>query len=116
MNSLNGLAEKWDKLCLSEEEQDTIAVEEDIPEEVRIKEKRSLIEKKNSNRNISRETVRGIMEKFWRISKQATFTKVGENMFIDTFATKTDKQRAVSGKPWMFDGNLFTLKDLDGQS
>lgn len=36
-------------------------------------------------------------------------------MFIK-FATETDNYRVMSGKLWLFDGNLFALKDLDRQS
>lgn len=65
--------------------------------------------------NISREIVRSTMGKIWRISKSTTFIEVGTNMFIIMFATETDKFRVTRGKLWLFDGNLFSLKDLDGQ-
>lgn len=54
------------------------------------------------------------MGKIWCLSKPAAFTKVGKNMFIVTFATETDKQRVVNDKPWLFDGHLFALQNLDG--
>lgn len=55
-----------------------------------------------------------MMEKIWRVSKLAAFTDVGKNTFIVTFAIKTDKQRVVHGKPWLFYGHLFSLQNLDG--
>lgn len=40
--------------------------------------------------------------------------EVWKNTFIVTFATETNKQRVVNGKPWLFDGHLFAQQDLDG--
>lgn len=69
MVNLSGLEEKWEKLCLNEEEQVTIVVGDDVSEEGIIKERRSLIGKILSKRNISQEKVRSTMGKIWRISK-----------------------------------------------
>lgn len=115
MDRMNGLVEQWNNLWLSEEEQDTIVVGEDIPDKERIKERCSLVRKIFSDRSMSWEIVRGTMGRIWRINKQAAFTKVGKNTSIITFATKTNKYRVMSGKLWLFDGSLFALKDLDGQ-
>lgn len=99
---------------MREKEKDTILVEEDTPEEL-IKERHYLVGKIFSDRRINRETMESTMGKIWRISKQAAFTEVEKNMFMVTFATETDKYKVMSGKPWLFDSNLFALKDLDGQ-
>lgn len=45
MDDMNGLAKKWGKLRLSEEEENTIVVGEDTLKEERIKERRSLVKK-----------------------------------------------------------------------
>lgn len=34
-------------------------------------------------------------------------------MFIITFATKTNKRKVINGKPWLFDGHLFSLQNMD---
>lgn len=116
MDCMHELAKKWDHLRLNEKKQDTIIVGEDILEREIIKERCSLVGKNFPKINISREAVKSTMGKIWRISKPTTFTEIGTNMFIITFATKTDKYKVTRGKPWLFDGNLFALKDLDGQN
>lgn len=54
------------------------------------------------------------MGKIWRLNKPVSFTEVGKNIFIVTFATHVDKQWVMDGKPWLFDNNLFALQALDG--
>lgn len=51
--------------------------------------------------------------KIWKLSKLAIFKKMGKNTFSITFANEADKLRVEAGKPWLFDSNLFVLKELD---
>lgn len=85
------LEENWGKLKLYEEEQDVIVVGETLSEEDKIKERRSLLGRIFIDRAISKETIRGMTRKIWRLRKPPVFTEVGMNTFIVTFATETDK-------------------------
>lgn len=55
------------------------------------------------------------MGKIWlgALANQKLLQKL-KNMFIVTFAIETNKQRVANDKPWLFDGYLFALQDLDG--
>lgn len=85
MKGLNGLVEMWRNLHLSEEEEDSIVVREDFPEGKKINERRNLVRKIFTDRNISRETIKNTTEKIWRINKQAAFTEVGINKQLSLF-------------------------------
>jgi hypothetical protein len=37
-----------------------------------------------------------------------------ENLFLIEFEYVWDKFRVMEGRPWLFDGNLFSLLEFDG--
>jgi hypothetical protein len=39
---------------------------------------------------------------------------VGKNMFLIDFEHFWDKSRVLEGRPWVFDGNLFSMEDFNG--
>lgn len=55
------------------------------------------------------------MGKIWRLLKATSFKEVERNIFIITFFIEVEKQRVMTGRPWLFDNNLFVLKSLDGK-
>lgn len=55
------LEEKWNQLKLSEEEQDTIVFNEPVSEDDKVKERKSLIGKIFTDRQISKAIIGGLM-------------------------------------------------------
>lgn len=42
------------------------------------------------------------------------FRVLGENLFIIEFDNAWDKSRVLEGRPWIFEGHLFSVKDFNG--
>lgn len=116
VEGLKILEERWGQLRLSKEEQVRLTMdEEELTDQDTIKERRSLVEKICTERSIIRDAIQSTMGKIWKLGKAATFKEVEKNLFIVTFSTEAEKERVSSGKPWLFDNNLFTLQPLDGR-
>ncbi|XP_042972758.1 uncharacterized protein LOC122304562 [Carya illinoinensis] len=96
------LQEIWENLQLNEDEWVAIDIEGDGIIEVLKRGDRSLIGKIWSERQIGKAVV------------ESTITEMGQNIFIITFATHADKHRVENERPWLFDGNLFVMKEFDG--
>ncbi|KAF5471943.1 hypothetical protein F2P56_008700 [Juglans regia] len=73
---MEDLEEKWNELRLLDEERNEINIDDDdVPEELRKKEQRSLMAKLYSARLINKEMLETTLGKIWRISKEAVFTE-----------------------------------------
>ncbi|XP_041011352.1 uncharacterized protein At4g02000-like [Juglans microcarpa x Juglans regia] len=107
------LEDKWKKLRLLEEEVSDIIIEDNVSEELRYKEQRSLVGRMVSSRTISREALEATMAKIWRINKAAKFMKVSMNIFVLVFENQEDKLRVWAGRPWLFDNNMLALREFE---
>lgn len=88
MDEMGCMEERWGKFQLNEEEKDSILIGDDFPLEAQLKESVRLIRKIHADlSSFKGNFIKEIMEKIWRLSKLAVFTKVGKNTFIITFAT-----------------------------
>lgn len=72
----------------------------EVSEEENIKERRSLVGRICTKRNISRDVIQATMKKIWRLHKAASFKEAGRNLFIITFfnsarKTKSDGEQAM---------------------
>jgi hypothetical protein len=63
---------------------------------------------------VPKEFYKAPLTRAWRPNGAVTFKVIGENMFIAEFELEWDKMRIMEGRPWLFDGNLVSLKDFDG--
>ncbi|XP_042983175.1 uncharacterized protein LOC122312593 [Carya illinoinensis] len=111
---MEDIQERWSKLRLLESEASVLNLDEEGSTVTKEKGDRSLVGKVFSDRMVSKEVLASTMAKVWWISKRADFHECGSNTFIVTFATIADKLKVLSGKPWLFDNNLFALKLFDG--
>ena len=41
---------------------------------------------------------------------------LGDNIFLMEFEYEWDKSKVLEGRPWIFEGNLFSVEDFDGLS
>jgi hypothetical protein len=39
---------------------------------------------------------------------------LGDNLFLIEFEYEREKERVLEGRPWVFEGNLFSVEDFDG--
>lgn len=86
-----------------DDEEHPLSSDDDLLEEDRLKERRSLMGKIFSDRVIGVEAVRLTLGKIWKISKLGLFKIVGHNTYMIMFANEADKLRVMDGRPWLFD-------------
>lgn len=111
--TMEDLQDAWSKIDLNEEESIEIeTVDLDI-EEIRNCERRCLLRKVCANRRVGLEVLRSTMLKVWKVDKAVTFKFLGENLFAVMFVKTRDRDRALVGRPWLFDNAMFLLKLVD---
>ena len=47
-------------------------------------------------------------------TRSLSFKVIGENLFLLEFENFGDKSLVLQGRPWVFNGNLFSIEDYDG--
>ncbi|XP_042965921.1 uncharacterized protein LOC122299602 [Carya illinoinensis] len=109
------IEEVWSRLRLSEEENTPIVAIEGQKDSDRRRGERSLVGKICTTRRIGKQTVKGLMEKIWKVSLPLDFEEISLNCFVITFASSRDKTRVLEGCPWLFENYLFVLRDYDGE-
>lgn len=67
-----------------------------------------------SNRVIGKNTIRATLIRGWKPSGSLSFKVLGDNLFLLDFEHEWDKLRVLEGRPWVFEGNLFSIEDFDG--
>lgn len=112
--SMDNMEELWGKLQLTEEDEVDIEITKEEVEVVRKKGALCLIGKLWMDRVINKGVIEAAMDKIWRLSAMAVFKEVGHNVFTISFANTADKTRVETGRPWLFDNNLFVLLEFDG--
>ena len=67
-----------------------------------------------ADRLVSKETICTSMVQWWRPEESFTFKVLGDNLFLIEFVDPKDKERVLDGRPWVFEGSLFLVEDIDG--
>ncbi len=63
---------------------------------------------------IEKDAIKSTLIRGWRPSGSAVFKVVGENLFLVEFENAWDMSRVLKGRPWIFEGNLFSVEDFHG--
>jgi hypothetical protein len=69
-----------------------------------------------TNRMVSKEAIKMTLMRWWKPSGSFSFQVLGENLFLVEFTNVRDKKRILVGRPWVFEGSLFLLKNFDDLS
>ncbi|XP_059460346.1 uncharacterized protein LOC132189616 [Corylus avellana] len=104
----------WGKFSLTEEEQDGLEVAEEDVEEITAKGSHCLVGKLISDRFIGKRIIRAKLIRGWRPTGSLEFKVLGENTFLMDFEHEWDKIRVMEGRPWIFEGQLFSVAEYDG--
>jgi hypothetical protein len=67
-----------------------------------------------SDRFVSKEVVKSFLIRGLKPEGRIAFKVVGENLFLMEFEHEWEKDRVLEWRPWVFDGNLFSVADFDG--
>lgn len=67
-----------------------------------------------AKRMVSKETIKATLLKGWKPLGTLSFKVLGENLFLIDFKNERDKTQVLEGRPWVFEGSLFSVVDYDG--
>jgi hypothetical protein len=65
---------------------------------------------------VGKDVIKRTLMKGWHPWGHLSFKVLGENLFLLEFENEWDKSEVLEGRPWIFEGNLFSIKDFDGLS
>lgn len=82
-------------------------------EELRNCERKSLLGKVCADRRVGLEVLRNMMLKAWKVDKSIVFKHLGDNLLAIIFVSSEDRDKVISGRPWLFDNVVFVLKPVD---
>ena len=67
-----------------------------------------------AERIITKEVLKTPMIRAWKPIGSVSFKQLGLNLFLIDFENWWDKDRILEGRPWNFDGDLFSIIDFNG--
>jgi hypothetical protein len=108
------MAKLWENFHLTEEESVVVAVHEENLEDYNLRGQACLVGKLIAERIVGKDTIRKSIVRWWKPTGSLSFRVLGENLFLIEFENSWDKSRVLEGRPWSFEGNLFSVADFDG--
>jgi hypothetical protein len=111
---MDEISDMWGKFSLKEEE--SVGVSLDAPDIVPLvnRGRSCVVGKMVADRIVPKEYYKAPLLRVWKPMGSVVFNVIGENLFIAEFEYEWDKTRIMEGRPWLFDGNLVSLKEFDG--
>jgi hypothetical protein len=110
------ITQMWKNFSLAEDE----CLEWEAPAEewrdVSSRGKNCVVGKLIADHQVSKETIKTTLLRWWRISKTLSFKVLGDNLFLVEFTNEGDKRRVLEGSPWGFESSLFLVEDFDGHT
>ena len=91
----DSLAKMWNKLSLTDTEQEEVTLEQDWVEETEAEGEKCIIGKVLSNRVVNMEAMRNVFSKIWKLSGALSIKEVGEKVYLFRFEKWVEKERVL---------------------
>jgi hypothetical protein len=108
------LTKLWGKFTLTEEESVGFEAKEEVFKEAIVQGQSCIVGKLLVERVVGKESIRSTLIRWWKPKDYLSFKVMGGNLFLIEFMNPYDKIRVLEGRPWIFEGNLFSVADFDG--
>lgn len=108
------LTRMWRNLSLTEAKDLEMEVQQEAMKGTVSRGNFCLVGKLISNRFVSKEAIKSFLIRWWKPQGKITFKVLGENLFLIEFENVKDKSHVLEWRPWVFEGNLFSVVDFDG--
>jgi hypothetical protein len=108
------LSRMWGNLSLTEAEDEEMEIGGGVMEGMMQRSTSCLVGKWISDRFISKEVVKSFLIRGLKPEGRVTFKVVGDNVFLMEFEHEWEKAKVLEWRPWVFDGNLFSVAEFDG--
>jgi hypothetical protein len=91
-----------------------VVAKEEFIQQVSLKGKSCLVGKLMVERIVGKKMIKkGTLIRGWKPMGFLIFKVLGENTFLIEFEYEWDKLRVLEGRPWIFNGNLFSVVDYN---
>lgn len=111
--AIGGVDDLIEKLKLNEREDDELNFDEEFPDEVDVAEF-MVIAKVHTEKPFSRTAFYETMKRAWSLAQGASFSALGENLFVITVNCLGDWQRVMEQGPWLFRDHVVLIEAYDG--
>jgi hypothetical protein len=108
------LSNLWRSFSLSEGESLEVEVSEQEMNGLVSRGSSCLVGKLIADRTVGKDTIKATLLRGWRPSGNIVFKVLGANLFLIDFEHVWDKAEVLHGRPWVFEGNLFSVEDFNG--
>ncbi|XP_050212901.1 uncharacterized protein LOC126664516 [Mercurialis annua] len=109
-----GLVAACSQLRLTEDEQETITLEDVVDENADDKAELSLIGKLFTQKPYNLIHMKNALSSAWRLAEGFSIRHVGDDLFVCEFFSKLDKNRILREGPWNFDKQLILFEPMSG--
>jgi hypothetical protein len=104
----------WKAFSLSEEENWRLSYLFRGGESITARGCSCLVGKLLVDRIFGKDTIKSMLIRGWQPSGTTVVKNLGNNLFLIEFQHSWDKSRVLEGRPWVFEGHLFSVHDFDG--
>ncbi|XP_059458425.1 uncharacterized protein LOC132188022 [Corylus avellana] len=108
------LIRKWGNFSLSEEESVGVEAIDSVVEVLESRSQSWLVGKLIADKIIGKDYIHSTLIKGWKPTGSLHFKVLGENLFLLDFQHSWNRSRVLEGQPWIFEGQLFLVEELDG--
>jgi hypothetical protein len=108
------LTKRWGRFSLSEEECAGVEAIDSVVEALESRGRSWLVGKLIADKIIGKESIRLALNRAWKPEGFICFRVLGGNLFLLDFEILEDRSHVLAGRPWMFEGQLFEVEELDG--
>jgi len=109
-----GLEAEWNRMTLTEAEEEVFDFEESGAETIDAQIALCLVGKLLTNNQFNVEAFKSTMKNVWRPTKGVVVNDLARNLFSFQFFSQADKDAVLNDGRWAFDGNLLLLQQMDG--
>lgn len=99
---------------MTEEENADVVINAPVLDGIVSKGQLCIMGKLLTERFVSKEIIKSKLIKVWQPTGSLSFKVLGENLFLIEFEHSWDKIRVMEGRPWVFEGSLFSIAEFDG--
>ncbi|GLT77192.1 hypothetical protein SLA2020_488010 [Shorea laevis] len=80
----------------------------------RVQAAKCLVGKIGTEKKINRDAFRSLLLRLWNPLGAVVFKEVQHHLWIFEFSEIIDKEKVLSGRPWLFDRYLLVIHEFDG--
>ena len=105
----------WQKLRVTEEEEESVSLGRDCTKAAQERAKNCLVMKVLSRKGVMLGALRKNFKMLWKLNKSMRILVVEDEMFLVEFDDDQDKRRVLEMSLWHYEKQLVLLQEFDGE-